>query len=89
MATKSGRKVLFYEKSAVDSAYTLRVQNFIEITLSRTLSEISVFMFHTEIQDGRQKWRESDCCEKLPVTLQTPWGFKILMKSLYLPWSRR
>ena len=26
-------------------------------------------MFHTEIQDGRQKWRESDFCEK--YTLDT------------------
>ena len=24
-------------------------------------------MFYTEIQDGRQKWRENDFCEKLPV----------------------
>ena len=24
-------------------------------------------MFNAEIQDGRQKWRKSDFCEKLPV----------------------
>ena len=24
-------------------------------------------MFHAEIQDGHQKWHESDFCEKLPV----------------------
>ena len=26
-----------------------------------------VFAFNTEIQDGRQKWRENDFCKKLPV----------------------
>ena len=26
-----------------------------------------VFAFYAEIQDGRQKWRESDFCEKPPV----------------------
>ena len=25
------------------------------------------FAFYAEIQDGRQKWRENDLCEKLPV----------------------
>ena len=25
------------------------------------------FAFYTEIQDGRQKWLESDFCEKSPV----------------------
>ena len=35
---------------------------FRRIALSCTVSEISVFTFHAEIQDGRQKWRESDFC---------------------------
>ena len=44
-------------------------------------------MFHAEIQDGRQKWRENDFCEKLPVdSAETLWvkNFvqKILSKSL-------
>ena len=26
-----------------------------------------VFAFKAEIQDGHQKWRENDFCEKLPV----------------------
>ena len=56
----------FWGKSPVDSAYTLWVKNFIEIALSCIVSEISVFVFYAEIQDGHQKWRESDFCEKSP-----------------------
>ena len=67
MAAKSGGKVIFCEKSPVDSSYTLWAKNFIEIALSHTVSEISVLTFHVEIQDGYQKWRESDFCEKSPV----------------------
>ena len=57
----------FWGKSPVDSAYTLWVENFVEITLSCIVSEISVFAFYTEIQDGCQKWRKSDFCKKSPV----------------------
>ena len=31
------------------------------------LPRLSVFTFHAEIQDGRQKWQESDFCEKSPI----------------------
>ena len=34
----------FWEKSSIDSANTLRVKNFIEIALSRSVSEINVFL---------------------------------------------
>ena len=44
----------FCLKLPVDASYTLWAKNFIEIALSRTVFEISVFTFHTEIQDGRQ-----------------------------------
>ena len=88
----------FCEKSPVDSEDTWQVKNFIEITVSRSLSEINtfwcgklpvdcadnlrvknvveislrfgdkhIFAFYTEIQDGRQKWRENVFCKKLPV----------------------
>ena len=77
---KSGEKVIVCKMSPVHSADTLQVQNFVEITLSRTVSEINAL--YTEIQDGCQKWRESDFYEKLPV--QIPCGYKILSKSLYL-----
>ena len=32
------------------------------------------FAFYTEIQDGRQKWRENNFCEKLPVDCADPCG---------------
>ena len=38
----------FWEKSAVDSAATLWVKNFVEITLSRSISEISGFLHLTQ-----------------------------------------
>ena len=38
----------FLEKSPVDSAYTLRVKNFVKITLSRTSSEINAFLRFTQ-----------------------------------------
>ena len=50
-------------------------KNFIEIALPRTGPKTSV-MFHTEIQDGHQKWRESDFCEKSPVHCRQPGGQK-------------
>ena len=31
-------------------------------------------MFHAEIQDGRQRWRKSDFCEKSPVHSGHPGG---------------
>ena len=46
-----------WQKVLDDSAYTLLAQNFIEITLSRTVFKINVF--YAEIQDGRQKWCEN------------------------------
>ena len=42
MATKNARKTIF-EKSPVDSADTLGLKNFVEITLRCTISEIIVF----------------------------------------------
>ena len=58
----------FWEKSPVDSAYTLQIKNFVEITLSHTVSKINALLrFTQKIQDGRQKWRESHFCEMSPV----------------------
>ena len=42
MAAKNGGKMIFGKKSPVDSADTLRVKNFVEIALSRTVSEILI-----------------------------------------------
>ena len=76
MAAKSGGKAIFCLKSPVHFSYTLQAKNFIEIALSRTISEMSVFMFHAEIKDGRQKWRESDICQRSPVHSGHPGGRK-------------
>ena len=38
----------FYEKSPADSADTIGVKNFVEITLSRSVSEINVFLCLTQ-----------------------------------------
>ena len=38
----------FWEKSPVDSADNLRVKNFVEITLSRSISEINRFLHFTQ-----------------------------------------
>ena len=114
--------------SPVHSADTLSVQHFVEITLSRIVSEINAllrftqkfkmaakiggkaisansfqktlwmysagqkfhqnlsilhrfrdkcaFVFYAEIQDGRQKWRESDFSEKSPIHSGHPGGQK-------------
>ena len=61
-------------KPTVDSSYTLLAKNSVEIALSRTVSKRSAFTFHAEIQDGRQKWQESDFCGKSPVHSEHPGG---------------
>ena len=38
----------FWEKSSVNSADTLRVKNFVETALSRTVSEINAFLHFTQ-----------------------------------------
>ena len=76
----------FCEKSPVHSADTLWVKNFVEIALSRSVTEIlCVFAFNAEIQDGHQKWRENDFCGKChQYTLLIPCVSKKLSKVLYL-----
>ena len=68
MAAKSVVKMIFGEKSPVDSAYTLQVKNFIEVTLSCTISKINALSCYTQkLKDGGQKWLESDYWGKFPV----------------------
>ena len=54
--------------SPVHSADTLQIHNFVEIALSCTVSEINAL--YTEIQDGCQKWRESDFLRKVASRLR-------------------
>ena len=74
-AAKSGWKAIFAKKSPVDSAYILWDKKFCR---NRCITHcFRVFlMFHAEIQDGRQKWRESDFCKKSPVHSGHPGGRK-------------
>ena len=44
MAAKSGGKTIFDKKSPVDSEDTLWIKNFVEIALSRSVSEINAFL---------------------------------------------
>ena len=87
MVSKSGGKVIFATRfftyptgqkfrnrsiSHQDKCfYVSRGPKILE-SLSRT--EISVFTLHAEIQDGRQKWWESDFYEKSPVHSGHPGG---------------
>ena len=48
MATKKWRESDFCKMSSVHSADTLRVQNFVEIALSHTVSKMSVLLRFTQ-----------------------------------------
>ena len=53
----------FWQTGADDSVHHVG-QNFIEIALFCTISEINAFLpFYAEIQDGRQKWQENNFWE--------------------------
>ena len=54
--------------SPVHSADTLWVKNFIKIALYRTVfQDKCVLAFYAEIQDGCQRWPESNFCKKSPI----------------------
>ena len=60
MAAKRGRKKIFCEKLPVDSAETLQVKHFCRHrSISLRFRDKRIFVFNTDIQDGRQKWREN------------------------------
>ena len=74
MATKSGRKAIFAKKSPVDCIYPVG-QKISAKSLYHTPFPREVFLtFHAEIQDGHQKWQESDFCKKSPVHSGHPGG---------------
>ena len=67
MAAKNGYKVIFVKCCQ----YPLQIPCGLKISSKSLYLEPfqykCVFVFYAEIQDGRQKWRESDFCEKSPV----------------------
>ena len=67
--------------SPVHSAIILRIHNFVKITLCRTLCfrDKCAFALYAEIQDGCQKWRESDFLRKVVSRLgRYPMGQKFV-----------
>ena len=65
----------FCEKSPADFADTLWVKNFRRNrSILLRFRDERVFAFNAEIQDGHQKWRKNNFCEKLPVdSAKTLW----------------
>ena len=79
------RESNFCEKSPVAYADTLRVKNFVEISLSRTVSKINALLcfiqkFKMAAKNGR-KAIFLKCCQ---YTLQMACGSKLSSKLLYL-----
>ena len=58
----------FCKKSPVDSAYTLRVKNFVEIALSRSVSQINTFLCLTQrFKMAAKSGRKTNFCDMMPV----------------------
>ena len=57
----------FQEISPVDSRYPGGQKFCRNCSISLRFRDKRIFAFYTEIEDGRQKWREKDFCEKLQV----------------------
>ena len=75
----------FWGKSPVDSADTLRVKNFVKITLSRYVSEINPYFRSTQkFKMVAKSGGKTIFGKSRQYSLQIPWGSKILSKSLYL-----
>ena len=75
----------FLEKWPVDCAHTLWVKNFIEISLSRTLSEINGCLHFTQkFKMVAKNGGKIIFGKSRRYTLQIPCGSKISSKSLYL-----
>ena len=91
MTAKSDGKAIFCEKSPVDSAYTVGVQNFVEIALPRTVSKINAFLHFTQkFKMAAKSGGKAIFAKSRQKTLHIPCGSKISSKSLYLvPFPRK
>ena len=75
----------FGEKSPVDSAYTLWVQNFVEVALSGPVSEINAFLCLTQkFKIAAKSGWKTIFAKSHQLILYIPCGSKISSKSLYL-----
>ena len=85
MATKRGMKMNFWQTVADDSVNTLQVKNFVEITLSLTISEINAFLhFKQKFKMAAKNGGKTIFGKKLQINLHIPCGSKISSKSPYL-----
>ena len=85
MVTKMGGKMIFGKKVPDDSTDTLGVKNFVEIALSRTVSEINAFLrFTQKFKMATKNDGKTIFGKKCQITLVIPRGVKNLLKSLYL-----
>ena len=69
MAAKSGRKTNFEESARRLYRHPVSQKFCRNRSISLRFRDKFVFAFNTEIQDGHQKWRENDFCEKSPEAL--------------------
>ena len=89
VAKSDGKTVL--QKSPVDSSNTMWVKNFVEISLSCSVSEINAFFAFYASRSVSEKFKmaaksggKTIFGKSHEYTLQIPCGSKILSKSLYL-----
>ena len=96
MAAIFGEGKIFGKLQRLHFLDTLWVENFDEITLSRTVKEIeanlcfAIFGKNSKIQNGRHFWGGENFWKNYQEhNAQIPCGSKILTKSLYLARLRR
>ena len=75
----------FWEKSPVGSADNMQVKNFVEFTLSCSISEINRYLrFTQKFKMATKSGGKTVFAKKRQYTLQIPRGSKISLKYLYL-----
>ena len=75
----------FCEKSPVDFHDTLWVKNFVEIALSRSVSEINTFLHLTQkFKMATKNGGKTIFAKSCEYALQISWGSKSSLKLLYL-----
>ena len=95
MAAIFGEGKIFGKLQRLHSLDTLWVENFDEITLSRTVKEIeanlcfAIFGKNSKIQNGRHFWGGENFWKIADCIPYIPCGSKISTKSLYLARLRR
>ena len=79
MAAKNGGKKIFGKTGQ----WTQQIpcgSKILAKSISHRFRDKCVFAFYAEIPDGREKWRENNLCEKLPVDSLDTLGVKNFIK---------